>query len=62
MQNKNTDKLYEKAAANQSLCFHYMDCKDPRLYEPRREKTGLPGFRQGPTQTGLYILRRKLDA
>ena len=22
------------------------------LYEPRREKTGLRGFRPGPTQTG----------
>ena len=27
--------------------------------EPRREKTGLQGFRAGPTQTGLYILRKK---
>ena len=26
------------------------------LYEPRREKTGLRGFRPGPTQTGLYKL------
>ena len=24
------------------------------LYEPRCEKTGLLGFRRGPTQTGLY--------
>ena len=24
------------------------------LYEPRAEKTGLRGFRPGPTQTGLY--------
>ena len=23
-------------------------------YEPRCEKTGLRGFRPGPTQTGLY--------
>ena len=28
------------------------------LLEPRREKTGLRGFRQGPTQTGLYKLRK----
>ena len=27
-------------------------------YEPRCEKTGLQGFRQGPTQTGLYNHRR----
>ena len=25
-----------------------------KIYEPRCEKTGLRGFRPGPTQTGLY--------
>ena len=30
--------------------------------EPRREKTGLRGFRPGPTQTGLYSHRRWLEA
>ena len=30
-------------------------------YEPRREKTGLRGFRPGPTQTGLRNHRRKVD-
>ena len=29
--------------------------------EPRREKTGLRGFRPGPTQTGLYKLRKELE-
>ena len=29
-----------------------------KLYEPRSEKTGLCGFRPGPTQTGLYSHRR----
>ena len=33
-----------------------------RLYEPRREKTGLRDFRPGPTQTGLYKLRSRLEA
>ena len=28
------------------------------LFEPRCEKTGLRGFRTGPTQTGLCSLRR----
>ena len=28
------------------------------MYEPRCEKTGLRGFRPGPTQTGLYSHRR----
>ena len=31
-------------------------------YEPRHEKTGFPGFRPGPTQTGLYKLRKELEA
>ena len=31
------------------------------LYEPRCEKTGLGGFRPGPTQTSLYSQRRWLD-
>ena len=30
--------------------------------EPRSEKTGLGGFRPGPTQTGLYNHRRRLEA
>ena len=30
--------------------------------EPRYEKTGLRGFRPGPTQTGLYSHRRCLEA
>ena len=32
------------------------------VIEPRREKTGLRGFRPGPTQTGLYKLRKELEA
>ena len=32
------------------------------INEPRREKTGLRGFRPGPTQTGLYSLRSRLEA
>ena len=32
------------------------------LIEPRCEKTGLRGFRSGPTQFGLYSHRRRLDA
>ena len=35
---------------------------DALLFEPRREKTGLRGFRPGPTQTGLYKLRKELEA
>ena len=30
-------------------------------YEPRRQKTGLRGFRPGPTQTGLYSCWRWLE-
>ena len=32
------------------------------LYELQCEKTGLRGFRPGPTQTGLYSLRNRLEA
>ena len=32
------------------------------INEPRCEKTGLRGFRPGPTQTRLYSHRRWLDA
>ena len=31
-------------------------------FEPRREKTGLRVFRPGPTQTGLYKLRKEIEA
>ena len=31
-------------------------------FKPRREKTGLRGFRTGPTQTRLLSHRRRLDA
>ena len=32
------------------------------INEPRSEKTGLQGFRLGPTQTGLCNHRRWLEA
>ena len=32
------------------------------LFEPRCEKTGLRGFRPGPTQTRLYSHTRWLEA
>ena len=32
------------------------------IIEPRRQKTGLRGFRPGPTQTGLYNHRIELEA
>ena len=32
------------------------------IYEPRSEKTGLQGFRPGPTETGLCGRRRWLEA
>ena len=39
-----------------------MFVRHDRLYnrEPRREKTGLQGFRPGPTQTGLRNMARGL--
>ena len=32
------------------------------IFEPRCEKTGLRGFRPGPTQTGLFSHTRWLEA
>ena len=32
------------------------------VFKPRCEKTGLWGFRPGPTQTGLYSHRKWLEA
>ena len=46
-ENKGADQLCIDSTADQLLCYHY-------TYEPRCEKTGLWGFRSGPTQTGLY--------
>ena len=37
------------------------NCEFQSKYEPRRQKTGLRGFRPGPTQTGLYSHRRWLE-
>ena len=33
-------------------------CGTDKSFEPRSEKTGLRGFRPGPTQTGLYSHKR----
>ena len=32
------------------------------IFESHRDKTSLQGFRPGMTQTGLYSLRRRLEA
>ena len=42
--------------------FWYYSIVLGKLYEPRSEKTGLQGFRPGPTQTGLYSHRICLEA
>ena len=43
-------------------CFVFSEILITFEPEPRREKTGLQGFRPGPTQTGLYKLRKELEA
>ena len=44
-------------------CVNIMRWRNAQIpNEPRSEKTGLRGFRPGPTQTGLYSHRRWLDA
>ena len=40
---------------------HWFNCLVGTRNEPRYEKTGLRGFRPGPTQTGLYSHRRWLE-
>ena len=43
-----------------ALVLHYKQC-GRNTNEPRSEKTGLRGFRPGPTQTRLYSSRRWLE-
>ena len=43
-------------------CIDSYQQSKPAIYEPLCEKTGLRGFRPGPTQTRLYSHRRWLDA
>ena len=38
------------------------ECQPFAVIEPRREKTGLRGFGPGPTQTGQYSHRNRLEA
>ena len=40
----------------------FWDLAPQGVFEPRCEKTGLRGFRPGPTQTRLYNHRRWLEA
>ena len=39
----------------------FTKCQLLFIFEPGREKTGLRGFRPGPTQTGPYSHRRWLE-
>ena len=50
-----------KTAAGTTMMIKLGDMTDISI-EPRREKTGLRGFRPGLTQTGLYKLRKELEA
>ena len=45
-----------------SFDSNYFDIYEELKFEPRFEKTGLRGFRPGPTQTGLYNHTRSLEA
>ena len=44
------------------MVFRFLGISSCRVAEPRREKTGLRGFRPGPTQTDLYKLRKEIEA
>ena len=47
----------ENKVPSKTPIFYFLE-QPSRKYEPRREKTGLRGFRPGATQTGLYSHRR----
>ena len=49
-----------KTVMNQDMCLLEHNGMD--TFEPPCEKTGLRGFRLGPTQTGLCSHRRWLEA
>ena len=49
--------LLSASVLNDSILMGYKT-----LNEARSEKTGLRGFRPGPTQTGLYSHKRWLEA
>ena len=42
---------YKLLVKTGKTCYTLISLKDGSLYEPRCEKTGLRGFRPGPTQT-----------
>ena len=50
------------AVKNKSILHGRVIVIDSFIFEPRCEKTGLRGFRPGPTQTRLYSHRRWLEA
>ena len=62
----NSRNLWPKQLQINSEIFrHRAVLPDNRMIpsnEPHREKTGLRDFRPGPTQTGLYKLRSRLEA
>ena len=48
--------------ATQGMSDIWVKVQENVFLEPRSEKTGLRGFRPGPTQTGLYSYERWLEA
>ena len=53
--NRYTSSLYKSTF----ICIHNLQHD---INEPRCEKTGLQGFRPGPTQTRLYYHSRLIEA
>ena len=54
--------LPEEAEKGLFTIVRYHAFNELVTFEPRCEKTGLRGFRPGPTQTGLCSHRRCLEA
>ena len=55
-------ELFKQSKPKRHLSEICIEIFEQNTNEPRREKTGLRGFRPGPTQTGLYKLRKELEA
>ena len=59
---KRNFKLWFFAVIENQIGWNYENDFRTLPFEPRCEKTGLRGFRPGPTLTGLYYRIRWLEA
>ena len=53
---------YDLILSHRKFLYHMSKAQSLLIFEPRREKTSLRGFRPGATRIGLYSHRSRLDA